>query len=211
MKYAGRFVLLVLSLIISITYSIFGHIESIFLIVALIYVFISWVIGRRYDRYRFLSYHDALTSAYNRRYAYKRFDKMFERAMMKEEKISILYIDIDNFKEINDSNGHHYGDLVLKDLSRVVLRNIRNDDLLIRWGGDEFLVICMNRDEHSTRNLIDQVNKEMKEEVNKCNKDKRIDLTLSIGFSFFPDDGENVSELLSVADQRMYLVKSQSK
>ena len=148
---------------------------------------------------------------YNRRYAYIHFEKRFNRAKRRNERIGILNIDIDNFKLINDTYGHSYGDFILKELCSVIVGTIRKEDILVRWGGDEFLLLVIDMDNTSVQNLINQINETIKTELNNREESMKPDITLSIGHSIYPEDGQNISDLLSIADKRMYKVKSITK
>ncbi|MFB4471721.1 GGDEF domain-containing protein [Oceanobacillus caeni] len=212
MKYYGRFILLILSLTYTLIYSIVGIVEIIpFTIFIIIHAGFSWFIGSWYDKFKYLSYHDPLTGVYNRRYAYIFFEKQFKRAKRKNERIGILNIDIDDFKVINDSYGHNYGDFILQELCNLIMRNIRKEDILVRWGGDEFIVLLYNMDCTSAQNLMNQINESIKAELNNCQESNKPDMTLSIGHSIYPEDGQTISKLLSIADKRMYKIKSKTK
>src|SRR5690625_998122 len=118
MKNVGKIVLILLSILMSTTVSIVWHVfNPIYITFAFIHMCISWLLGARYDQFKFLSYHDPLTGIYNRLYAYENIDKILDRAKRKHKKIGIINIDINNFKDINDTYGHHYGDLILKELT----------------------------------------------------------------------------------------------
>jgi diguanylate cyclase (GGDEF)-like protein len=212
MKYRGRFILLFLSLASAWIYLIVGNVEVIsFTIFTLIHVSFTWFIGGWYDKYRYLSYHDPLTGVYNRRYADIHFEKSFNRAKRRKERIGIINIDIDNFKLINDTYGHSYGDFILKELCSLIVGTIRKEDILVRWGGDEFLLLFIAIDYTSAQNLTNQINETIKTELNNCGESMKTDISLSIGHSIYPEDGQNISDLLSIADKRMYKVKSITK
>ncbi|MBU8791130.1 GGDEF domain-containing protein [Oceanobacillus caeni] len=209
MEYYGRFILLILSLTSASVYSIVGRVDIIlFTIFTFIHAGFSWFIGGWYDKFRYLSYHDPLTGVYNRRYAYIYFEKQLKRAKRKNERIGILNIDIDNFKMINDSYGHHYGDFILQQLCRSITKNIRKEHILVRWGGDEFIVLLNNMDCTSAQNLINQMNESIRAELNHCQESNKSGVTLSIGHAIYPEDGQNISELLLISDKRMYQIKS---
>ena len=116
-----------------------------------------------------------------------------------------------NFKLINDTCGHSYGDFILKELCSVIVGTIRKEDILVRWGGDEFLLLVIDMDNTSVQNLIKQINDTIKTELNNREESMKPDITLSIGHSIYPEDGQNISDLVSIADKRMYKVKSITK
>ncbi|MDS9471864.1 GGDEF domain-containing protein [Sporosarcina pasteurii] len=212
MKYRGRFILLFISLVSACVYLVIGNVQIIpFTIFTLIEFSFSWFIGGWYDKYRYLSYHDPLTGVYNRRYAYMHLERYFKIANRRHERIGILNIDIDNFKLINDTYGHSYGDFILKGLCRIIVENTRKEDILVRWGGDEFLLFVIDKDDTSLENLTYQINDTIKTDLNNYGESKKHEVTVSIGHSIYPDDGQNISDLLSISDKRMYKVKSITK
>lgn len=84
-------------------------------------------------------------------------------------------------------------------------------DIVVRWGGDEFLILFIDIDYTSAQNLTNQINETIKTELNNCGESMKKDKSLSIGHSIFPEDGQNITDLLSNADKRMYKVKSITK
>ena len=210
MKYNGRITLLLLSLLTSCVFLVFGNNYNPYLLIfSVVNAGIAWLFGSLYDQYKFLSFNDYLTKVYNRRYGYKVIPKLISLANLRNEPLAILNIDINNFKWMNDNYGHEYGDQILQEFSNIVLHSIRKNDLLFRWGGDEFLVVLQNADQQAA----DKLSKRLNETVNSGLKKsmKEIDVNLSIGYSIFPDDGQTFDKLVSVADNNMYEVKELSK
>jgi len=210
MKYNGRITLLLLSLLTSCVFLVFGNNYNPYLLIfSVVNAGIAWLFGSLYDQYKFLSFNDYLTKVYNRRYGYKVIPKLISLANLRNEPLAILNIDINNFKWMNDNYGHEYGDQILQEFSNIVLHSIRKNDLLFRWGGDEFLVVLQNADQQAA----DKLSKRLNETVNSGLKKsmKEIDVNLSIGYSIFPDDGQTFDKLVSVADNNMYKVKELSK
>ena len=206
MKYWGRFVLLFLAIVTAWINILFGNVEvGPFTLFTGIHVVFSWFIGSWYDKYRYLSYHDPLTGVYNRMYAYIHFEKRLKRAKRRNESIGFLYIDLDDFKLINDTYGHSHGDFVLKELCKVIAGTIRKDDILVRWGGDESLLLLIDNDNSSVQHQINQITETIKTEV------KKPDIILSIGHSIYPKDEQNALDLILFADKRTWKVKSKTK
>jgi len=108
------------------------------------------------------TYHNSLIGVYNRRYAYIHFEKCFNRAKRQNQSIGMFNIDIDNFKLINDSYGHNYGDFILKKICRLIVGTIRKEDILARCGRDEFLLLFIDIDYTTTQNLTNQINETIK-------------------------------------------------
>lgn len=210
MKYNGRITLLLLSLLTSCVFLVFGNNYNPYLLIfSVVNAGIAWLFGSLYDQYKFLSFNDYLTKVYNRRYGYKVIPKLISLANLRNEPLAILNIDINNFKWMNDNYGHEYGDQILQEFSNIVLHSIRKNDLLFRWGGDEFLVVLQNADQQAADKLSKRLNETVNSELKKSMKE--IDVNLSIGYSIFPDDGQTFDKLVSVADNNMYEVKELSK
>lgn len=211
MKRTGRITLLSLYLLVLIIEKLLGKDLSFGEIIGDIgYGVLAWYAGRVYDKLKFIAYNDYLTKVYNRRYGNEIIPKLIQKAKIKKESVAILCLDVNNFKSLNDNYGHQMGDLALQKLSEVLLENVRRNDLVIRWGGDEFLIIAMNADRDIAEKLIDRMNLAVEAEVKKF-KDQEINLGISVGYAVFPEDGINFDELLSIADKKMYRVKISTK
>ena len=165
---------------------------------------------KNYAHIEQLAYHDGLTGLYNRvafmKYAYK----IFHDASVGASKHAIFFIDLDNFKNINDTLGHDYGDLLLKDVSDRMLSCIASDDILARNGGDEFLILKNRYDaEEDLENFASQL-------VNVVHhpfilNDETAVVSMSVGIAVFPNNGLTVSELIKNADIAMYNAKNSGK
>lgn len=213
MKYQGRLVLLFMSLLTSFIFGVLSDgLTPLFFMFAIVHAIVSWLFGSWYDKSSYFSYHDPLTGVYNRRYAYAVLEKKFRRAEKRKQPVGIITFDIDEFKAINDSYGHDYGDYVLKEITRIVKRITRKEDILIRWGGDEFLLLLVNRDKAATEKFINDLNDTIKTICSRRYvKEENIYITLSVGYSLFPEDTKNLYQLITIADERMYEVKRGKK
>ena len=153
---------------------------------------------------------DALTKLPNRRFAMSHLATLWEKAQQKNQAVSCLMIDADHFKEINDSHGHDAGDQVLIELSRQLQRTLRNDDIVCRLGGDEFLVICENTDfsgaKYIAQSLCDAV-AELKVKIGKVTWFGSV----SIGVASKQENMRDINELIKMADQGVYLAKKAGK
>lgn len=165
---------------------------------------------KNYAHIEQLAYHDGLTGLYNRvafmKYAYK----IFHDASVGASKHAIFFIDLDNFKNINDTLGHDYGDLLLKDVSDRMLSCIASDDILARNGGDEFLILKNRFD------TVDDLENFASQLVNVVHhpfilNDETAVVSMSVGIAVFPNNGLTVSELIKNADIAMYNAKSSGK
>lgn len=165
---------------------------------------------KNYAHIEQLAYHDGLTGLYNRvafmKYAYK----IFHDASVGASKHAIFIIDLDNFKNINDTLGHDYGDLLLKDVSDRMLSCIASDDILARNGGDEFLILKNRFD------TVDDLENFASQLVNVVHhpfilNDETAVVSMSVGIAVFPNNGLTVSELIKNADIAMYNAKNSGK
>lgn len=211
MKYTGRITLLSLSLCVSLFEFILGTDSSLTeAFIDIFYTGIAWYVGRLYDQLKFLSFNDYLTKVYNRRYGDAVIPKLLKKGKIKKEPVAILSLDVNNFKSLNDTYGHHAGDHMLKKLSKILLENVRKSDLVFRWGGDEFLIFAQNSNGNIAKNLVTRINDAVNKEVKKLNV-KNLNLGISIGYAEFPKDGSEFDELLSIADKKMYKLKISTK
>ena len=165
---------------------------------------------KNYAHIEQLAYHDGLTGLYNRvafmKYAYE----IFHDASVGASKHAIFFIDLDNFKNINDTLGHDYGDLLLKDVSDRMLSCITSDDILARNGGDEFLILKNRFD------TVDDLENFASQLVNVVHhpfilNDETAVVSMSVGIAVFPNNGLTVSELIKNADIAMYNAKNSGK
>ena len=153
---------------------------------------------------------DALTKAYNRRAAMIDLAKSFK--FYKKYKVikAIIFLDIDDFKKINDRYGHDQGDIVLQKIVEVIQNNIRNTDALYRWGGEEFLLICDGlRPENAMRfakKILEQI-KQVEYQV----EDEKYKVTISMGISYFSPEDMDYNEVIKRADMALYEAKRNGK
>ncbi len=159
------------------------------------------------ERLDFLAYHDQLTYLPNRSMSKLRFQHSIQRASRNNEKVGMLFIDLDDFKTINDSLGHSKGDYLLKQLSVRLQRVVRKQDTVARLGGDEFLIIL--EDVKSPEQMAAVAKKILHalEFVFELGEHERF-VGASIGIAMYPDDGLNFDELLKHSDSAMYAAKA---
>ena len=146
---------------------------------------------------------DTLTSVYNRRYFNQVIEQEILRSARYDHPIGFLMIDIDRFKEINDHHGHQVGDEVLQEVAKLLQEQVRDSDVVVRYGGDEFLLLLIETDGET-----ETVKQRILEEVvqrNVNNPAFDFPVTLSIGSAHWsPEDGQTVEKILADADKRMY-------
>lgn len=151
---------------------------------------------------------DSLTGTRNRRF----FDEVIGRELQRHRRygtpLSIVFIDVDRFKAINDTLGHETGDRVLKDVAAFLLKNIREADYVFRWGGDEFLVLISCNEAEAVRRAV-----ALQQAFAKSSTiaDLPPGVGLSIGCVEVPEDAEDIMPLVQAADERMYVDKKRRK
>jgi diguanylate cyclase (GGDEF)-like protein len=149
---------------------------------------------------------DALTGLYNRRYLDEVFCREAERTKRKDSKLSMLLIDIYNFKYYNDTQGHLAGDERLKRVGKILKRNVRVTDLVVRYGGDEFIILMPETDEEHAH-LVKKRIEQMVLTWNNESKIDRQDLALFLNIGIKTAQKDEVDDLIALADQEMYKAK----
>ena len=157
-----------------------------------------------------LATHDALTGLPNRYLMTDRLSQTIAHSRRTGASFAVLFLDIDDFKAVNDTRGHEFGDLVLRAVSRALVEIVRSSDTVARIGGDEFVIVLETL---SQANDVALVAETIRRSVGKLFtlKHDRVKVTLSIGISVHPDDGADAEVLLRAADYAMYLAKGQGK
>lgn len=149
---------------------------------------------------------DGLTSLYLRRYMIKKLQEETIRAYRYNTFYSLIMIDIDFFKKINDTYGHLVGDNVLASLSKLFKDFIGGKGLISRWGGEEFLILLPYTNKKEATEIAEKLRKEV-EENEFYFGDNILNITISIGISSFPEDGSDYYQLVNVADEMLYRAK----
>ncbi len=166
-----------------------------------------------YNLIKDLSVIDELTQIYNRRYLMEIFKIEFEKSIRYNRDLSIIMIDIDDFKNINDTYGHLTGDIVLKKIGEIIKKTIRNVDIPGRYGGEEFLIILPETDKKNAKNIAERIRKSIMTTKFKSLISQNIKTTISSGISNINelDIKDNELELIKLADKRLYKAKSTGK
>jgi diguanylate cyclase (GGDEF)-like protein/PAS domain S-box-containing protein len=158
----------------------------------------------------FLAHHDNLTGLPNRVLLNDRLEMAINAASRQQEKVGVLFIDLDRFKNVNDSLGHAVGDQLLKEAAKRLSSTIRTGDTVSRLGGDEFVVLFSKiKDETVIADLTIKLREVLQHPYDLG--DISLHITPSIGIAIYPDDGENASSLIKNADAAMYLAKEKGR
>ncbi|MFK5892843.1 MAG: diguanylate cyclase [Pseudomonadota bacterium] len=154
---------------------------------------------------------DAMTGLNNRRFLEEYVDTMVANTTRNNSSISILMLDLDYFKKVNDSYGHDIGDKVLIELSKILVKSVRASDMVIRYGGEEFLIILQNTSEKFGDQMAEKIRLAVEEMKIQVTGGDVIQKTISIGIADFPDDGETFWQALKYADVALYKAKEQGR
>jgi diguanylate cyclase (GGDEF)-like protein len=164
----------------------------------------------KYMEARSLCYIDDVTELYNQRYLGLALDAEIGRATRNESPFSVLFMDVDHFKKINDEKGHLVGSAILKKISRILKKNIRNFDYGFRYGGDEYLLLLVNTASEGASVVAERIRKEVEMTVFRV-EGVEVKVTLSIGVASFPEHAATKEEIVALADKAMYHGKSKSR
>lgn len=149
---------------------------------------------------------DALTSLSNRLKLDSTIEQEFARLQRYHGDMGLIIVDVDNFKQVNDNHGHQLGDQVLKRFSEILRDNVRKTDVLGRWGGEEFLILCPDTDMFGTERLAEK----LRQSVENADFAEDINVTASFGVAAYKE-GDNASGLIARADARLYRAKDKGR
>lgn len=166
---------------------------------------------RAEERLLFMAHHDALTGLPNRVMLNERLNRAISFAERYGRLVNLVFIDLDNFKVINDGLGHNAGDVLLKTLADRMLKCTRSTDTVVRLGGDEFVIILP--DQHDGRQSTDEILERLQQAVREPVQvgDRMLRVTCSMGLATYPSDGANAETLLMNADAAMYRAKEMGR
>lgn len=150
-----------------------------------------------------LAHYDQLTKLPNRYMLFDRFRHLVEQSKRNNTMFALLFVDLDQFKSINDKNGHLFGDKILLEVASRIQSTVRASDTIARIGGDEFVLLIESiREQTSVTKVVDGLNKALSKAAFIDGVEQK--LSCSIGVAVFPDDGRSTDDLLAVADKNMY-------
>jgi diguanylate cyclase (GGDEF)-like protein/PAS domain S-box-containing protein len=164
-------------------------------------------IVRLQDKLKFLSTHDVLTGLYNRHGLIHLFSKALAHSKRYHRPLSILMLDVDLFKKINDTYGHLVGDKVLVHLAHILLDTIRSSDTAIRFGGEEFLILLPETDSTNATNLAERIRVNIEHSACSTSQKQNVTCTASIGVATCFQSDAGKTQLLAAADKALYAAK----
>jgi len=158
------------------------------------------------------AFKDGLTNLYNRKFLDEHLTKLIPQALREKINIGVLMLDMDHFKAVNDEYGHDIGDLVLKELSRILSENVRESDIVVRYGGEEFIVLLIGVDsENSAIEIANKIRTKVSQNEINVYAGNKLRKTVSIGLSMFPEDSTNFDIVLKNADVALYEAKEKGR
>lgn len=164
-----------------------------------------------YNRATELAITDGLTQLYNFRYLHQSLEVEISRADRYGTEVSLIFLDLDYFKKINDRHGHLVGSQVLVDVGNILLRSLRPMDVVCRYGGDEFIVVLPETGPDSAFGTAERIRKTMEDYVFYTEAGEAFHLTASFGIASYPNHVNDKNALIQLADQAMYRVKDATR
>lgn len=154
---------------------------------------------------------DALTGLFNRRYLEEILDREVRRATRSEQPVGVMMLDLDHFKNFNDTYGHEAGDVVLRETAAFLKRSVRAEDIVCRFGGEEFVVILPLADATNTQSRAERIRSKL-HELTVLHEGKSLGaVTMSVGVAALPAHGHSCKALLDAADAALYRAKREGR
>ena len=222
MRVSSAFVASLASLSVYVIYILAGYyamkfgnlwIEMVYPLLLAVIAFISAFIvkylikSRDFEQQYKLATTDGLTDLYNHRYFQEQMRMQIENSKRYETEFSLIILDIDFFKKFNDTFGHQAGDAVLRQVAQTLKRNVRATDIVCRYGGEEMSIILPNTGKDVAYSTAEKICKRVSDNKFRLIGDKEVTVTISLGVSTYPYDGNTASELIEAADKRLYNAK----
>ncbi|AGB40887.1 diguanylate cyclase (GGDEF) domain-containing protein [Halobacteroides halobius DSM 5150] len=165
--------------------------------------------SRMYNRMEKLATKDSLTKLYNHSAFYEHLRELLKNTKENKNDLSLLMLDIDDFKRFNDTYGHQAGDKVLEKMGELLKQNVRDSDIVARYGGEEFSIALPNIDKTKVLKISNRINKAVRKEKVKYN-DLELNVTVSIGVAIY-QEGQSAEKLINIADKALYKAKNEGK
>jgi diguanylate cyclase (GGDEF)-like protein len=166
---------------------------------------------KEHDRVRKLAVTDDVSGFYNTRYLHRYLDRLLDSPAAKEEEVSLVFFDLDNFKQVVDEHGHLPGSKVLREVAQAVGRVLEEEDRLVRYGGDEYVVILPRQNNEQALAKVERMKEAITSTPFLQKENKKVRLTASFGLATFPHDARDKKKLLGAADDCLFRSKSKGK
>ena len=175
------------------------------------YVAIAINNARNYEKIESLSITDEVTGLYNTRFLHQYLDQLLRASSANAKEVSLVFLDLDDFKQVVDTHGHLAGSKVLKEVAEVMAARLDDEDRIFRYGGDEYVIILPGQDKKAALNKVITIRKSLAESIFLKDEGLQIKVTASFGIANYPHDAANQRELLHMADNSMYRSKALGK
>lgn len=199
MKYFNLWVDIVYPMLLALTAFISAYIVKYF------------ITSRDFEHQYKLATTDGLTELYNHRYFQEQMKLNIENSKRYGNEFSMIILDIDFFKKFNDTYGHQSGDAVLRQVAQTLKRSVRATDIACRYGGEEMSIILPNTGKNVAHSTAEKICERVSSNKFKLQGDKEVSVTISLGVSTYPQDGQTPSELIEAADKRLYNAKNNGR
>lgn len=164
-----------------------------------------------YQKVEELSITDDLTKLFNTRYLNRTIEMEIQRSLRYRTSVSLIFMDIDDFKQINDRHGHLVGSKILAEMGQLLIRNLRTVDVVVRYGGDEFVIVLPHTPPAEAALIAERIRKAVDRNVFLEKEGYTLRITASFGVASYPESARSKEELLRLADEAMYKVKYHTK
>ncbi len=184
---------------------------AIMTIFVIAYVVKYVIKSRDFEHQYKLATTDGLTELYNHRYFQDQMKRQIAQCQRYDSEFSMIIVDIDHFKSFNDTYGHQAGDAVLRQVAQTLKTNSRSTDIVCRYGGEEMSIILTNTGKEEALIKAHNVCNAVAERIFKLSATQTVHVTISVGVSTFPEDGETPQQIIEIADQGLYYAKEHGR
>lgn len=166
---------------------------------------------RRYQQIRTLAMHDSVTGLYNTRYLYQTLETLLTASAAAAQPLSLLFLDIDDFKRVVDTHGHLHGTQVLQEVAVLLRQGVTAPAFGVSYGGDEFVVVLPGMNKQQARHQAEALRETLRQTHFLATRGLRVQIQASFGVATYPEDASDRTGLLALADQAMFAVKRRGK
>ena len=167
--------------------------------------------SRLFTKIQRMSITDEYTGLYNSRYLQQILEELIENSGQRNSEFAVVFVDIDNFKSVVDLHGHLLGTKMLKELGQTIKDCLFKEDILVKYGGDEYIIILPNNNRNGAKQLSEKILSAIRKTTYLQSESRPVKVTASFGIAMYPADAGTIKDLLILADKTMYRVKNTTK